>query len=271
MVWLRPAWIVAAPLGILFHLGIVVTGFEIGLFAYLMVAIYILIIPDRVWTTLGNNLIGAGAALRTLASRPGWTAIGAAIVIGVVAAFLVRLPNAFGIVIGLGIVPILIGFRAITRGGPPTAAAGIAHVVAIVLWLTVDRTTTVAEDYYRFWGGSQRRLGDKTQSEEAYRRLLEIKPDDVSGHFQLGRLLLSRDRFDDGIAELHEAQRLDPKQARLFAEEARWLAGRGRHDDAIAKAKEAIAAEPSDSPARQLLDSLNNNRPTPAALPDRDP
>src|SRR5206468_9207224 len=54
-VWNRRAWPFVAPLGILFHFGIVLSGLEIGLFAWLMIAIYIFVVPDRVWTWLAET------------------------------------------------------------------------------------------------------------------------------------------------------------------------------------------------------------------------
>ena len=53
-IWIRPAWRVAAPLGLMLHVGIVFSGLEIGLFAWLMVGIYVLVIPDGIWVWLAE-------------------------------------------------------------------------------------------------------------------------------------------------------------------------------------------------------------------------
>ncbi len=265
-VWIKPGWLVAAPLGVMFHLGIIATGFEIGLFAYIMLALYLLVIPDRVWVAIGRPIVELGNKLDELFLQPGAVTTALAIAVAIGLAWLVRLPNAVAVAVALAVFPIGAAIRRITTlGGPPIAGPAIVHVLAIVLWLVVDRSTTVTEDYYRFWGGSQRRLGDMEQAEEAYRHLVEVAPDDDTGHYYLGRILLADDRTDEGLAELHEAQRADPHLARAFVAEARWLAMHGRRAEAIAKAQEAVAAESSDRAAHTLLDALTKppSKPTP--------
>src|SRR5207249_4650807 len=69
--------------------------------------------------------------------------------------------------------------------GRPALPLALAHLLAIATWLAVDRVTTVAADYYKFWGGTSRRMKDVETAEHAYRRLVEIAPDEPSGHFQL--------------------------------------------------------------------------------------
>jgi hypothetical protein len=271
MVWMRPTWMFAAPLGVLFHIGIVATGFEIGLFAYLMVALYILVIPDRVWIGLARGMTGVAEGLRGAVTRRSLAVPGIAVAAAIALALSLRLPSAFPLALVLAALPIASIVRAVRKREQPMAHVALAHLLAIVLWVVVDRTSGVAADYYRFWGGAERRIGDKEQSEYAYRKLIEIDPDSYGGHFQLGRLLLNTERFQDGLDELHQAQRIDPKQTRAYAEEARWLLGRGRRDEAVAKAREAVAADPSDSTAKQFLDSLIAGKNAPAPKPDRDP
>jgi hypothetical protein len=86
-----------------------------------------------------------------------------------------------------------------------------------------------------------------------------MAPNDESGHFHLGNTLLARDGIDEGLAELHEAQRLEPRVARSFVAEARWLASHNRAGDALIKAREATQADPKDAEARDLLNSLTKN------------
>ena len=141
-------------------------------------------------------------------------------------------------------------------------------VLALALWVFVDRFTATTVDYYRFWGGSQRRIGKPEVAEYAYRRLTEIDPDSEAGHFQLGRLLIKRGAVDEGIRELREAQRVAPHAARSFVEEARVLQTQGKTAAAIEKAKQATFADPSHAQARALLDTLTGKKP--AKLPDDD-
>ena len=270
-IWRRPTWIIAAPLGVLFHLGIAVTGLDIGLFAFLMLAMYLLVIPDRWWLAVATS--PPGRAIAELAGRAGalrgWPAWLAALAAGTALALAIRLPAALPVAACACAVPIVLAVRG---RGPALAATGaLAHLLAIGLWLAVDRASTVAFDYYRFWGGSQRRLGSLDQAERAYRALIDLAPGDGTGPYQLGRILLATGRTDDGLALLHDAQRLEPDRARALLEEARWLAQHGRTQDAIAKARQAAAAEPASDEARALLARLTGGgaapKPTDVAAP----
>ncbi len=148
-------------------------------------------------------------------------------------------------------------------GGAPAASIGAAHLVALALWLVADRASSVAVDYYKFWAGSQRRIGDLQTAERAYRRLVEVAPDLELGHFYLGRILTADGRGEEGVPHLHEAQRLEPARARAWMEEARWLAAQGKHDEAVEKARQGTVVEPNNREARTLLDNLIANKPAP--------
>src|SRR5690606_38519545 len=114
------------------------------------------------------------------------------------------------------------------HGRVSIAGLALAHLLAFGMWTAVDRTTKTASDYFRFWGGSARRLGDPKTSEYAYRRMIEIAPDEGNGYYQLGRLLLARNAAEEGLAALRKAQDLEPLRARAYLAEARWLASKGR-------------------------------------------
>lgn len=266
VVWIRPAWFIALPLGIAFHLGILASGLDIGLFAYLMLGFYVFVIPDRVLVWLANlaPLRAARSVLRAV-RLSNVVVAGAALALciggGLVLARFTRFPSAFTVAIVLSAFPIVMITVTRLRGRSPVIPwLGLAHIVAIALWLVVDRTTTEAVDYYRFWGGNARRLGEPAVAEAAYRRLVEIAPDEPNGHFQLGRLLLDTDE-EAGLRELREAQRLEPLRARAWMAEAQWLIKQGRKADAIEKAQEAVYSEPTHQPARDLLDSLTGTKP----------
>jgi len=113
------------------------------------------------------------------------------------------------------------------------AWVAIAHLLAVLTWTAVDRSTTLAVDYYKYWGGNARRLGDKDGAEHAYRELLAIEPELGNAHYQLGQLLLARGADVEGLDELHAAQVLEPGQARPFSAEARWLAAHGQRAEAV--------------------------------------
>jgi len=265
-IWYRRGWLVAAPIGLALHLGIAKTDLEIGLFSWLMVALYALVIPDVVWVWLADRqpmralrnvarlsaqvfhgslrfvvwVVGGG---RGGVSRRGWAL-------------------TWGPAVGLALVGASLGgtVYAVVRRTTQVAWLAVAHLLAFGLWTAVDRASTTATDYYRFWGGSARRLGDVRTAEQAYRAMTEVAPNDGQGFYQLGRLLLAREAGDDGLAALHRAQDLEPLRARSYVAEARWLAAHGKRDEAIAKAREATIVEPADADAKSLLDSLLGSR-----------
>ncbi len=261
-VWFRRTWILAAPLGIALHVGILKTNLDIGLFAYLMLGLYILVVPDRVWTWLATLrplevLRGIAAAIRRwFDGARAWVLLVVAAGLGVLLAAMSRFDHALPV--GLALLGALVAIAMGLRPRVSIAALALGHLLAFVTWTAVDRTTDAASDYFRLWGGSAKRLGDPKTSEYAYRRMTEIAPDEGGGHYQLGRLLLDRGAEDEGIAELRKAQNLEPLRARAYVAEARWLASKGRIAEAIAKAREATIVEPGHAEAASLLNSLQS-------------
>jgi tetratricopeptide (TPR) repeat protein len=185
-----------------------------------------------------------------------------------------RLPYVGPTALALSLVPV--GLLAARRHGgrPAIATIALAHLLAIGVWVLVDRGSDTAVDYYRFWGGSSRRLGDPTAAERAYRELTQIAPTEPAGHYQLGRLRLAHGDEASGLASLHEAQRLEPARARAWIAEATYLDSQGRTAQAEDKARAAVAAEPDHAEARVLLDRLTGTpraarpAPRPAESPD---
>jgi Vitamin K-dependent gamma-carboxylase len=267
-IWWRRAWIVALPLGVAFHAGILASGLEIGLFAVLMLGFYVLVIPDRAFAWVGELLarvVGAPvAAIGRALSH--WVVAFAALGFGVALALIVRLPSATAV--GLGLAGMCAAFIATTRERVSATALARAHLVAMLVWLVVDHASSQAVDYYRFWGGNARRLGDPAASEYAYRKVIDIDPEEPAGHFQLGKILLGRGDEAGGISELREAQRLEPGRARAYLAEAHWLKSKGRTAEAIEKAKEATYAEPNHPAAQQLVKALTGSDSPPGALDD---
>ena len=257
-VWNPRTWWLAAALGIGLHVGILVSGLEIGLFAWLMIGLYVLVIPDRVWVALATSAVvrrvrAAGAGFARLLRMPlvsGLLAVGATVAV----AAWCRLPEAEIVA------PVLAGIAALATvlfARDRIAAVALAHVVALAGWRLVDRTTIVAADYTRYWAGTARRLGDLPVAERQSRALLALEPDNASAHYELARLLLARGADDEALAELHATEQLEPTRARAFVAEARWLAARGRHDEALHVARAALAADPRDTDARAVSAQLS--------------
>lgn len=273
LVW-RPryAWI-AAPLGLAFHTGILLSGLEIGLFAWLMIALYLFVIPDSVYDAVVRALATPIGVWRVIAAwfdgALGWVVWLLGIALALVFAMLTRFEYAGRV--GTVLLVAAIAGTAVSVVHAPAArrmaAIGLAHFAAFALALATDRASTVAADYYRFWGGTSRRLGDVAASERAYRELIAVSPNDATGHVQLARLLLAQGKTDEALAELREAEDVDPTDPRAFVVEARWLATHGKLDDALIKAKDATYADPNDKAARDLLDKLSRGGAPPAETP----
>ncbi|HEY4176702.1 MAG TPA: HTTM domain-containing protein [Kofleriaceae bacterium] len=262
-VWTRRAWFYALPAGVLFHVGIIASGLEIGLFAWLMLGFYLLVVPNEVYAATAaalsratadrDTLLGALAAAIRGIGTSWWMALG-----GVAGGMALAVLTHFDMALPVACVALAmcIGAVAATREQTLAARVGIGFLVGFAIWFGVDRKTDTAVDYYRFWGGNARRLGDPDTSERAYRRLTQIAPDNGNGHFQLGKMLMQRGQDAEALDELHAAQRLEPGKARAFTAEAEYLSKKGNRADAIKKAEEATYAEPDDASAQALVRRL---------------
>jgi hypothetical protein len=266
-VWHRRGWVVAAPLGAAFHAGIALTSLDIGLFAYVMIAVYALVVPDAVWVAVARHAIGPRV-------RRAWAALPrgpvAAVVLAVAAAVAIavcRLPGAAAVggVVACGTAGLVV-LRVRRKVAVAAPAAALACVAG--LWLGVDRLSPVTSDYFRLWGGASRRLGDLDAAERAYGRFVELEPDSVDAHLKHGRALLDLDRGEDAIVELDAARALAPHDARPWLEQARWLARHARRDEALAAARAGASAQPDNPEARALVDALADRGASP--LPARD-
>jgi hypothetical protein len=251
-IWNKRTWLVAAPIGIALHLGILIASLDIGLFAWLMFGIYLLVIPDRVFTFVGEKLPSVPRISRDGALQ--WLLWIIAAGTGLVLAGVSRWDHGWPV--GLMLLVVLLAATVMLRKRETVARLALAHLLALALWTTVDRATKTPSDYFRLWGGSAKRLGDAKTSEYAYRRMTEVAPDDEGGHYQLGKLLIERGAVTEGVDELHKAQDVAPLRARAYVAEARWLAANNRLDEAIAKAREATIVEPNDQDAASLLNQL---------------
>jgi hypothetical protein len=258
-VWRPRAWKIALPLGLALHLAIALSGLEIGVFAWLMIALYAFVVPDAAWAWLARRIPSRDRVLAAI-GRHARLASAIAIVAGIVLARACRFEGAMWLAIGASVVPVVASFAR-------SPALVVAHVLAIACWFAVDRASTVTYDYYRFWGGGARQLGDRVEAREAYEAFVDAFPDAAYAHLQLGRVLIASDRPADGVRELHAAQELAPHDARAFVEEARYFARIGRRREALERADAATFADPFDRDARRLYDLLRTGR-VPRALDD---
>jgi tetratricopeptide (TPR) repeat protein len=91
----------------------------------------------------------------------------------------------------------------------------------------------------------------------ALRRVVAARPDDVSAHIQLGRVLAADGKNDDAITELETAAKLAPTDASIRRELADLYVTAGKNDQAIAAYRTLTAAHPDDADLhRQFGESL---------------
>jgi Flp pilus assembly protein TadD len=82
---------------------------------------------------------------------------------------------------------------------------------------------------------------------------VDVHPNDVEAHFDLGRTYLRSGRHEEGIVELSMALLLDPWDARVAGLLAQAHQRVGDHVRAADAARRALDLEPADSEARYVL------------------
>lgn len=259
----RRLWPLALVLGVGLHAGIELMGLEIGVFSYFMFALYILIVPDswtaapaRAWHRIAGRVGLHGARARVQAwmqeprsRRPARMAVLVAAVLVAAAALVLRLPFPEMLVVAaitalLAVVAMIA--PAYTAGGDLRARAprypflaGV-HLGACACLAVLGMATDQAHDYYRFWGGSSRRLGDWAGAETAYRTLVRISPNHGPGHYHLAEIERRRGNLDQALRGYRRAQQATPADARPWLGEARIHDAAGRGADAVHAARQAL-------------------------------
>lgn len=246
---LAAAWIfrrgtlVAIGVGIGFHLGIELTGFRIGQFSYVMLALYLLMLPT------------AKVRVPALPEHRGAVAIaalGVALVAGTVAWLASPLP------IGAAVVVVTGAIAAAAFAVQRTAIVGAAHLAACLLALLLARATDQAVDYYRYWAGSARRLGNQAEMLAVYRELLEIAPGHGSANYYLGHGTLEAGELDRALEHFRRAQAAEPGKSRAFVGEARVHIAKGDVAAARAALEQALRNTPGDAEAVQLRQTVDD-------------
>ena len=99
----------------------------------------------------------------------------------------------------------------------------------------------------------------------AYRRAVELRPDDAEAWLACGRCLADADRLADAAAVLGRAVAVGPDWADAHALLADALLGTGRPDAAAAAARRAIAVRPDLAAAHTTLGNVLKDQGQPAA------
>jgi hypothetical protein len=254
--WNRTLWLPALFIGVGLHIGIEFVGLEIGLFSYLMIAVYLLVVPDVVYRVLAEKAprVTFPAALRHAA----WPTAVAALV-----ATFVIVPLPLGASLAFAGVVLLAGAAVSLLTADRSAGTRLAWAFAIaaLVPVAVHLETNVADDYYRYWAGSARRLGDDKDARKAYAGLLEVDASSEYAHYYLGKLEEDAGRFDAALAHFTAGQRSEPKRGRSFFAEAEVHLRQNEPEKAKTALLAGLAVDP-DPQAQSLLASLGGTAPS---------
>ena len=88
---------------------------------------------------------------------------------------------------------------------------------------------------------------------EAYSARVDVAPNDVEAHLDLGRTYLRIGQHDEALVELSMALLLDPWHARVAVLLAQAHQRAGDHERAVDAARRALELEPEDAEARYVL------------------
>lgn len=203
----------AAIIGIGLHIGIEVAGFDIGLFSYFMLAIYLLVLPERPIVALVDR--ASRIRLPSL-PMPVW------IVAWPIGSVLVGLAPFGAAAIAAAIIAALATGWLLYRPTTPRSHVALAHLVAgaLIAALAQPQVTEVARNYYRFWGGNLRRYGQIEEATKVYERAVDADPDYAPSHSSLSKLYLMGGDTDRALRSARRAQKVDPGDYRGFLMEA---------------------------------------------------
>lgn len=120
------------------------------------------------------------------------------------------------------------------------------------------------------YGVALERLGDPAGAERSYRKALELQPENVRAHYNLGTLLASRGDRRQGVEHLETAARLDPDSRDVLFNLGQALAEAGEPARALEAWDRLLKLSPQDPAARfqraQALSSLGRHAEAAAEL-----
>ena len=111
-----------------------------------------------------------------------------------------------------------------------------------------DKVTDLINDAFKALG--ENKLDDALK---LCQQAVKLKPDDESGHYDLGIILSRLSRTDEAAKEYSEALRLDPEHSGAHINLGNMLAAQGHLDDAITHLK---AAEKTETENAALFNNL---------------
>jgi tetratricopeptide (TPR) repeat protein len=124
----------------------------------------------------------------------------------------------------------------------------------------VNRLVREHADFAETWlllGRTQYLQNQPVAAEKALRRFLQLDPDSVNGHFQLGMSLMAQKRYPDAVETFRHATKLKRDFGPAFFNLGFALAKSGKPHEAVAPFQEAIRQNPEIIDAYILLADLH--------------
>jgi tetratricopeptide (TPR) repeat protein len=96
-------------------------------------------------------------------------------------------------------------------------------------------------------------LRDLDGAERAFRRALELNPENANAHYNMATILIEKKRLDEAASHCREALRIDPEAFEAHLNLGRILVDKGELDEGIKHLSEAIRLRPQDPLAEYHL------------------
>jgi hypothetical protein len=248
----RRGWLAAFAIGVGMHMSFHHSGLEIGLFSYYMVAIYLLLLPESVFSFVaklarpGKNLLATLAKLDKHPQLP-WVCFGLSL--GASVGLLPLLPLDTVNTIVLSIVVYACLDLLLRRAG---ATRALVHLFAVFFLLLMVHKSDTIRDYYRYWGGQERRSGNISAATIAYEDLVRFEPSYVSGRRRLGDLYRMAKRYEEAAEQYEAGLVLDPNDFKLNLAAAQLYHLMGKGQQALERAERGLQSNPQDANLRRL-------------------
>lgn len=262
LIQLRRLWPLAMAVGISMHLAFEFSGLEIGLFSYFMVIIYLLLLPEPFLKKIASWIVPTFGGLSGLLQKANdkrlfaWLAFAVSVAIAFTVTQLLPLP--VGTIMTLLLITSILAtadFLLVRRG----ASAAGAHLLATFSLVLFLHSTDAIRDYYRYWGGQERRSGNISAAIVAYEDLVRFEPTYAQGHRRLGDLYRRVKRNDEALREYEEGLKLDLIDFAMNKAAAQLYHLKGMGEEALACAQRGLLIKRNDQDLRTIRDHWKKN------------
>jgi tetratricopeptide (TPR) repeat protein len=253
----RRLWPLAIVVGLTMHLSFEFSGLDIGLFSYFMVTIYFLLVPETLLKKVASWTAPIFAGLSGLLRRANeqrlyaLLALAASLAVAFTVAQLLPLPvSTVTILLAITTALAAVDFLLVRRG----ASASLTHLAATFSLVFFLHSTDAIRDYYRYWGGQERRSGNISSAIVAYEDLVRFDPSYAQGHRRLGDLYRRAKRDDEALREYELGLKLDPTNFHINKAAAQLYHIKGMGKEALACAQRGLLKESNDQALRSIRD-----------------